>query len=102
MTHPKTLKTGDFNLNHIGWKYYNNIKKKAMEQEFSWAGLSLSLSIAFFIVFMAALLLNLLNKSFEQVRGLEVGNIYQLEAKEQYLQGELFDISSSPFFSVIS
>lgn len=102
MTHPNTLKTGGFNLNHIGWKYYNNIKKKAMEQEFSWAGLSISLSIAFFIVFMTAVFLNLVNKSFEQTRNAEIKNIYKLEAKSQYLQGGLLNTSSSPFFNVLS
>jgi len=44
-----------------GWKYYNQIKKKAMEQEFSWAGLVLSLSIAFFIVIFTSLMLSGLN-----------------------------------------
>ncbi len=62
----------DINTNHgevigqIGWKYYNSIKKKAMEQEFSWAGLALSLSIAFFIVIMAASVLNFFYESLRQ------------------------------------
>ncbi|MBU4216547.1 hypothetical protein L6270_00125 [Candidatus Parcubacteria bacterium] len=99
MTHPITLKTSGFNLNHVGWKYYNTIKKKAMEQEFSWAGLALSLSIAFFVVFSTAVILNLVNKSFEQTRNAGVRTIYRLEAKSEYLQGGLHSISSSPFFS---
>lgn len=58
----------DFNLYHMGWKYYNSIKKKAMEQEFSWSGLVLSLSIAFFIVVSSALVLSSIYRSltFEQ------------------------------------
>jgi len=48
---------GCFNLGHIGWKYYNTIKKKAVEQEFSWSGLFISLSIAFFIVAVSAFML---------------------------------------------
>ncbi len=48
---------GCFNLERIGWKYYNTIRKKAVEQEFSWSGLLISLSIAFFIVALSALLL---------------------------------------------
>jgi hypothetical protein len=54
-----------FNLEHIGWKYYNTIKKKAVEQEFSWSGLLISLSIAFFIVIVSALLLNFIFNSLE-------------------------------------
>jgi len=54
-----------FNLEHIGWKYYNTIKKKAVEQEFSWSGLLISLSIAFFIVIASALLLNFIFNSLE-------------------------------------
>jgi len=47
----------NFGDSQATWKYYNQIKKKAMEQEFSWTGLLLSLSIAFFIVFISAWLL---------------------------------------------
>ena len=77
----------------LGWRYYNQIKKKAMEQEFSWSGLVLSLSIAFFIVVFSAFLLSLMHTAvvktheFRQVKQ----NIYQLEAVnshsiENYLQ----------------
>ncbi len=52
-------------IGYIGWKYYNTIKKKAMEQEFSWSGLFLSLSIAFFIVIVAALTLSLFYQSLQ-------------------------------------
>ncbi len=46
------------------WRYYNKFKKKAMEQEFSWSGLVLSLSIAFFVVIVSAMLLSLVYNSF--------------------------------------
>jgi len=52
-----------FNLEHIGWKYYNTIRKKAVEQEFIWSGLLISLSIAFFIVIISASTLSLINHS---------------------------------------
>lgn len=50
----------------IGWKYYNKIKKKAMEQEFSWAGLVLSLSIAFFVVIASAITLSFIHTSITE------------------------------------
>ena len=71
-----------FNLEHIGWKYYNTIRKKAMEQEFSWSGLLISLSIAFFIVVVSALLLSFIFNSIEgkkQSQALSNKNIYYLE-----------------------
>ena len=51
-------------LEQISWRYYNKLKKKAMEQEFSWSGLVLSLSIAFFVVIVSAILLSLIYNSF--------------------------------------
>lgn len=42
----------------LGWKASQNFIKKAMEQEFSWSGLVISLSIAFFIVSSSSLALN--------------------------------------------
>jgi hypothetical protein len=62
----------DLPIEQIGWRYYNSIKKKAMEQEFSWSGLWLSLSIAFFIVILSAFSLSLLynslsNSTFERL-----------------------------------
>ena len=52
-----------FNLEQTGWKYYNTIRKKAMEQEFSWSGLLISLSIAFFVVIASASVLSFINHS---------------------------------------
>jgi hypothetical protein len=54
-----------FNLGHIGWKYYNTIRKKAVEQEFSWSGLIISLSIAFFVVTISASALSFINHMIE-------------------------------------
>ena len=59
------------NISFIGWKYYNSIRKKAMEQEFSWSGLFISLSIAFFIVLACAQGLNLIYQSFEATKKYE-------------------------------
>jgi len=55
--------TNSLNFGHLSWKSYNLIKKKAMEQEFSWSGLLISLSIAFFIVISCAQALNLIHQS---------------------------------------
>ena len=71
-----------FNLEHIGWKNYNLIKKKAMEREFSWSGLLISLSIAFFIVIVSSLFLNFIFNSAEankKHRGLVDKNNHNLE-----------------------
>ncbi|MDD5291538.1 MAG: hypothetical protein PHZ04_05595 [Patescibacteria group bacterium] len=76
-------KTSGFNF--IGWKSYNQIKKKAMEQEFSWSGLIISLSIAFFVVLASAQILSTVYQSMEKARqekNLVNQNIYRLESKE--------------------
>lgn len=70
-------------IGHIGWKYYNSIKKKAMEQEFSWSGLLVSLSIAFFIVISASFILSFFYESLlasaEKAKVYE-SHFYRLEA----------------------
>ncbi len=79
---------------HFGWRYYNKIKKKAMEQEFSWSGFFLSMSIAFFIVILAASLLSFLHFSVsngELGQMIEKSKIYRLEGqlpmqKKNFLQ----------------
>jgi hypothetical protein len=63
----KLLQKADGGFNRVGWKYYNKIKKKAMEQEFSWSGLVVSLSIAFFVVTAVSFSLNLVYESVEKV-----------------------------------
>lgn len=81
MTH--TAKVNAFG--HIGWKYYNTIKKKAMEQEFSWSGLLISLSIAFFIVLISAGILSLMQKSIISAQGHERyinQKVYRLESNK--------------------
>jgi len=95
MTQIHTLKAGAFNFDHIGWKYYNAIRKKAMEQEFSWSGLVISLSIAFFVVVTTAYCLSMLNKTM-MINSSAVEqntNIYQLETRINYLQSDLIDLS---------
>jgi len=73
-------------LSHLTWKSYNSIKKKAMEQEFSWSGLTLSLSIAFFISIGSAQALNLTYQSVVNKAELkqEAKRVYQIELVENY------------------
>ncbi len=76
--------TNELILSQIGWKYYNSIRKKAMDREFSWAGLGISLSIAFFIVIMSASFLNMTYKSInkESYQDTLRTNIHKLERAE--------------------
>ncbi len=72
-----------FDLGRISWRSYNIVKKKAMEQEFSWSGLLLSLSIAFFVVVACAQGLSMIYQStlakMDKARGVK---IYRLESQE--------------------
>ncbi len=84
---------------HIGWKYYNNIKKKAMEQEFSFSGLLISLSIAFFIVIIMSSSLSLAYKSLSNTGNANFlsDNLYILEGNhdyslDNYLNKKVFNI----------
>ena len=76
-----------FNLERIGWKYYNTLRKKAVEQEFSWTGLLISLSTAFFIVVLSAWLLSFINHSIIASQNIKQGqpsqNVYYLENRFQ-------------------
>jgi hypothetical protein len=45
-------------LGHLTWSACTEVKKKAMDQEFTWSGFIISLSIAFFVVFGASTALN--------------------------------------------
>jgi peptidoglycan hydrolase-like amidase len=54
-----------FDYKDLGWKDYNLIKKKAISEEFSFSGLVLSLSIAFFIVIISALVMASLYTSID-------------------------------------
>jgi len=80
----------------IGWKYYNNIKKKAMESEFSWSGLILSISIAFFIVLITAYSLSLLHVSYQKtkINSIIKNNIYSLEKFHTCLNSDYFEVNS--------
>jgi hypothetical protein len=80
-------------LRHIGWRYYNGIRKKVMDKS-SASGLVLSLSIAFFIIIAASAILRFTYVSMEQSGVKErfmQQKMYQLEVfdnttKERYLQ----------------
>lgn len=63
--------SGGFSLSHIGWRYYSQIRKRAMDQEFTWGGLVLNLSIAFFIVIMTTFFLSFINHSVSFVNAAE-------------------------------
>lgn len=52
----------------IGWRSCKKIKKRAMEQKFSLSGLLLSMSIAFFVVFATAFLLDIARNSIEMAQ----------------------------------
>ncbi len=52
----------------VSWKSYQLLKKKAMEQELSWSGLIISLSIAFFIVAGCAVTLRMIANTFEEAQ----------------------------------
>lgn len=88
-------KVSDFGLSHVGWRYYNQIKKRAMEQEFSWSGLFISMSIAFFIVLASSICLNALYQSISKVHLSEGGvknGIYQLEGAQSNSLEKYIDI----------
>ncbi|MFH1661957.1 MAG: hypothetical protein ABIA02_02590 [Candidatus Falkowbacteria bacterium] len=79
------MRAESFDFNQISWKSYNSIKKKAMEQKFSWSGLLVSLSIAFFIVVACAQGLNLIHESVlkAQARREQINDqLYRLESFE--------------------
>lgn len=84
MSQVLTSKVNAINFSHVGWRYYNQIRKKAMEQEFNTFGLLANLSIAFFIVISSAFCLSCLQKSVEfslmnNGAVVESSKIYQLE-----------------------
>ncbi len=68
-------------IGSFGWKYYNSIRRKAMEQEFSWSGLLISMSIAFFIILAASQALNLTYETITKAKNKKVveEKIYYLE-----------------------
>ncbi|MEA3464320.1 MAG: hypothetical protein U9R14_04610 [Patescibacteria group bacterium] len=85
------ISANNFYSKSIGWKYYNTIKKKAMEQEFNWSGLLISLSIAFFIVVTCAQILNFINQSIIKQQSYQQPlnyQIYHLEKTDHYLHKE--------------
>jgi len=87
MAQTDIISADSFDFKHIGWKYYNQIRKKVMDKS-SVSGLVVSLSIAFFIVIFAASFLRVCYLSIEQ-SGAE-----QKFIQERIYQLEVFDSSS--------
>jgi hypothetical protein len=81
-------------LGWVGRCFYNNFQKKAMEQEFSWSGLVLSLSIAFFVVVFSVLSLNLVYRASYQARHQRQLNSY-LENKAPLRPAKLLPVEIS-------
>ena len=63
-----SLKRQQFNaFGYTTWKSCNDLRKKAVEQEFTWSGFVISLSIAFLFVYSSSLGFNTLyEKSLSQ------------------------------------
>ncbi len=95
MTSAEMASANILDFRHIGWKYYNQIRKKVMDKS-SASGLFVSLSIAFFIVIFAASFLRICYISIERSdveQKIIQEKIYQLEvfnnnqdSQIQYLQ----------------
>lgn len=83
-TREMLLGRNGINVGHVGWRYYNEIRKKAMEQEFSLSGLVVSLSIAFFIVVGAALILKLAYISLSHAAAGGIDNSFDIFRKSLY------------------
>lgn len=92
-----SAKIESFHLQPISWKSYHHIKKKAMEQEFSWSGLLISLSIAFFVVVACAQGLKIVYQSVESAAKIERSNtnfLYKLENRTFINNKELVDVQT--------
>jgi len=100
MTNTEITLANSLDFKHIGWKYYNQIRKKVMDKS-SASGLVVSLSIAFFIVVFASSFLRICYISLEQAYAEEKlprDKIYQLEvfyndSLEKYIQPVNLDIN---------
>lgn len=76
-------------LNAFGyatWKSYANLRKKAVEQEFTWSGFVISLSIAFLFVFSGSTALNSLyektvEKSSDNDRNTQIMRLEKIPGK---------------------
>lgn len=82
----KKICANDFNLGYIGWRYYNKIKNKIVEQELNKSSLFLSLFFSFFIVVVCAQGLNLTYQSIkatQEHKKLFNQRVYFLEEKVQ-------------------
>ena len=91
------------NLQYVSWKYYNSIKKKAMEQEFSWSGLLVSMSIAFFIVAISAQILSVAHQSVVngQISGQQLNKqLYRLERMDNNFSAPSYS-QSHEYFNLV-
>lgn len=79
----------------FGWKSYHLLKKKAMEQELSWSGLAVSLSIAFFIVVGCATILRYAEYSLTHSR-IVPGQAENLERGKMDMAGMAQSIFTIP------
>jgi hypothetical protein len=106
MQNQNMITSGYDNFNYGGWKSYNKINKKAMEQEFSAAGLFISLSIAFFIVLASSMILNsifLSLKNENQNENFIKQKFYKFEAGKTVLEfSDLLKIKQASAFSEYS
>lgn len=105
-----SVKANNLDFKHIGWKSYNNILKKAVEQEFPGkaGGLLISLSIAFFIVIISAFALSFLYQTIEATNNhnrLFDQKIYYLETinylpqlHDNYIEENHFEVSKQSAF----
>jgi len=100
MTNTGMVSANILDFKHIGWKYYNQLRKKVMDES-PVSGLFVSLSIAFFIVVFASSFLRICYISLEQAYAEEKlprDKIYQLEvfyndSLEKYIQPVNLDIN---------
>lgn len=78
----------------FGWKSYRLLRKKAMEQELSWSGLIISISIAFFIVATCATALRVIVSSLEEEKNSSVPKNERV-LNSGYLAQSIFGIKSA-------
>lgn len=78
----------------FGWKSYRLLRKKAMEQELSWTGLIISISIAFFIVATCATALRVIVTSLEEKKNSSAPKNERV-LNSGYLAQSIFGIKSA-------
>ena len=68
-------------LRQLTWRACREVKKRAMDQEFTWNGLVFSLSIAFFVVFGASSALNSLYEHSNFAETKLSASLYALQSR---------------------